>query len=162
LILNASRTGEVIGARWPEINEASAMWIIPGERMKGGKEHRVPLSARAIAILQEMREQTGGEGYVFPGGSAGKPLSNMAMLSLLRRMDRSDLTVHGFRSTFRDWVAEQTNYPSELAEMALAHTVGDKVVAAYRRSDLLAKRKAMMADWAEICDGQHALSENAA
>jgi integrase len=151
-ILTACRTNEVIGSKWSEIDWDVAMWVVPAERMKAGREHRVPLSDAANAILREMKELTGSEGYIFPGGLPGRGLSNMAMLVLLqRRMGRKDLTVHGFRSTFRDWAAEETNYPSEVAEMALAHMVGDKVEAAYRRGDLFEKRKAMMADWACFC-----------
>ena len=117
--------------------------------MKGGREHRVPLSPAAAAIVETMRALGGGD-YVFPGGKKGKPLSNMAMLVLLRRMDRADLTVHGFRSTFRDWAAERTNFPSEVAEMALAHAVSDKVEAAYRRSDLFEKRRKLTEAWASF------------
>ena len=116
--------------------------------LKGGREHRVPLSDAALATLKDMGQ--GGD-YPFPGQRRGQPLSNMAMLSLLRRMGRSDLTVHGFRSSFRDWAAEQTNFPSEVAEMALAHVVGDKVEAAYRRGDLFDKRRRLMDAWAVYC-----------
>ena len=112
---------------------------MPANRMKAGKEHRVPLSARAIEIIQSIKREAGKEilpaAFVFQGAKRGKPLSNMAFLMLLRRMDRSNVTAHGFRSTFRDWVAERTNYPGEVAEMALAHTVSNQVEAAYRRSD---------------------------
>ena len=152
-ILTAARTGEVIGAKWSEIDLLQKVWTVPGERMKTGREHRVPLSARALAILKEIeRDQVADEMFVFPGNKIGKPLSNMAFLMLLRRMDRDDLTVHGFRSTFRDWAAERTNFPSEAAEMALAHAVGDKVEAAYRRGDLFEKRRAMMEQWATACE----------
>ena len=133
-ILTAARSGETMGARWSELNLLDKIWTVPAERMKAGKVHRVPLSARALALLQEMealRPPGNAEGYVFPGGKAGKSLSNMAFLMLLRRMGRDDLTAHGFRSTFRDWAAERTNFPSEVAEMALAHTVSDKTEAAY-------------------------------
>jgi len=133
-ILTAARTGETIFAGWSEIDLLDKTWTVPAERMKAGKVHRVPLSARALAILQEMealRPPGDADGYVFPGGKAGKSLSNMAFLMLLRRMGRDDLTAHGFRSTFRDWAAERTNFPSEVAEMALAHTVSDKTEAAY-------------------------------
>jgi integrase len=150
LILTATRTSETIGAKWDEIDFDEKTWTIPADRIKGGKEHRVPLSPEAMKIAKAMLKVTDGE-YVFPGGKAGKPLSNNALLALLKRMDRSDLTAHGFRSTFRDWAAEQTNYAREVAEMALAHTVSDKVEAAYRRGDLFAKRKRLMAEWAKYC-----------
>lgn len=148
-ILTAARTNEVIGARWDEIDLAEKIWIVPPSRMKAKKEHRVPLSARAIKILKEL-QKLGGE-YVFPGLKPDKPLSNMAMLRLLQRMNRTDLTVHGFRSTFRDWAAETTNYPHEVAEMALAHTVSDETERAYRRGDLFQKRVAIMRDWGKFC-----------
>jgi len=153
-IFAAARTGEVIGARWSEIDTTNKVWIVPATRMKGGREHRVPLSARALAILEEMKllRQDGGQAFVFPGGKAGQPLSNMAFLMLLRRMGRTDLTAHGFRSTFRDWAAERTAYQGEVAEMALAHAVGDKVEAAYRRGDLFEKRRRLMDDWARFCE----------
>lgn len=150
-ILTAARTNEVIGAQWPEFDLKAGTWIIPAGRMKAEREHRVPLPDRAIEILRNLNKQRLGA-YVFPGLKVGKPLSNMAMLAVLERMKRDDLTVHGFRSTFRDWAAEQTNYPREVAEMALAHTVGDKVEAAYRRGDLFEKRRLIMADWARYCD----------
>ncbi len=149
-ILTATRTGEVIGARWDEIDLAGKTWTIPPERMKAEKEHRVPLCNRAIEILEEL-QPLGGE-FVFPGLKPGKPLSNMAMLSLLKRMERGDLTVHGFRSTFRDWASEQTAYPHEMAEMALAHAVSNKTEAAYRRGDLFKKRIRMMNDWQKHCE----------
>ena len=121
--------------------------------MKGGKEHRVPLCERALTILREMKsaEDTNASQFVFSGGNPGRPLSNMAYLMLLRRMGRADLTVHGFRSSFRDWAAERTNLPSEVAEMALAHAVGNKVEAAYRRGDLFEKRRRLMQQWATFC-----------
>jgi integrase len=157
-ILTAARTGEVIGARWSEIDFAAKVWTIPAGRMKAGKEHRVALSDRALALLADARAVVGLDAtagaqspFIFGGGRVGRPLSNMALLMLLRRMGRGDLTAHGFRSTFRDWAAECTNYPSEVVEMALAHAVGDKVEAAYRRGDLLAKRFALMNLWAEFC-----------
>ncbi len=150
LILTATRTSEVIGAKWSEFDLDAKLWTVPGERMKAGKEHRVPLSPQAIAFLAKTpRPPTG---YVFPGQKAGKPLSNMAMLELLKRINRSDLTVHGFRSTFRDWASERTNYPREVCEMALAHTIGNEAEAAYRRGDLFEKRRRLMAEWAKHCD----------
>lgn len=150
LVLTATRTGEVIAARWDEVHLKEKVWVVPAVRMKAGREHRVPLSAAALAVLQQMREAREGE-FIFPGGKAGRPLSNMAMLKVLRRMDRADLTAHGFRSTFRDWAAERTNFPREVAEMALAHTVSDKVEAAYRRGDLFQKRRQLMEAWARSC-----------
>ncbi len=148
LILTAARTSEVIGAKWGEFNLAERLWTVPGERMKSGKEHRVPLSDAALAILGPPGEP---DQYVFPGGKAGSPLSNMALLMTLRRMGHADLTAHGFRSTFRDWAAERTAFPSEVAEMALAHVVGDKVEAAYRRGDLFDKRRQLADAWARFC-----------
>jgi integrase len=149
-ILTVARTGEVIGARWSEINLDERLWTIPAERMKSGKEHRVPLCERAVELLKQMQKIREGE-FVFPGGKARRPLSNMAFLMLLRRMGRGDLTAHGFRSTFSDWVTEKTNFPSEVREMALAHTVSDKVEAAYRRGDMLQKRRDLAAAWARYC-----------
>ncbi|MGA7809091.1 tyrosine-type recombinase/integrase [Bradyrhizobium sp.] len=148
LILTAARTGEVIGARPEEVKDK--IWTVPAGRMKASKEHRVPLSAAALAIVETRRKEQGGA-HLFPGGKREKPLSNMAMLALLDRMGRSDLTAHGFRSTFRDWAAECTNYPNEVVEMALAHTINNKVEAAYRRGDLFDKRKSLMSDWATFC-----------
>jgi integrase len=155
LILTAARTGEVIGARWREMDTDNAVWTVPADRMKAGREHRVPLTAPALAILREMAlardpEDEAGEGYVFPGRGQGMPLSNAAMLALLKRMRRADITVHGFRSVFRDWCEEATNTPRAVAEAALAHTIGDKVEAAYRRSDLLERRRALMQEWADF------------
>jgi integrase len=148
LILTATRTSEVIKARPIEISDN--VWIIPANRMKARREHRVPLSARALELIKSMAVEYPGE-FLFPGGKQLKPLSNMAMLVLLERMGRNDLTVHGFRSTFRDWTAEQTDYPREVAEMALAHTVDDKVEAAYRRGDLFEKRRRLMDEWGHFC-----------
>jgi integrase len=149
LILTAARTGEVLGARWAEINLQDKIWTIPAERMKAGKEHRVPLSPRAVEILEVVRpNRSGADGFVFPGNRAKKPLSNMAFLMLLRRMECTDMTAHGLRSSFRDWCAERTNFPSEVAEMALAHAVSRKVEAAYRRGDLYEKRQD---HWATFC-----------
>lgn len=141
LILTAVCTDEVIAACAAEID--SSVWTIAAERMKGGKEHRVPLSAPALAIV-ERTEAEHGDAYPVSSARPGKPLSNMAMLALIERMGRADLTAHGFRSTLHDWAAERTDFPSEVAEMALARTVGGKVEAAYRRSDLVDKRIALM------------------
>jgi integrase len=159
-ILTAARTGEVIGARWDELDLAERLWAVPAARMKAGKEHRCPLSDAAIAIVADMRKvnqsdpgSLSGTGFVFPGGRASQPMSNMAMAMTLRRMRRGELTVHGFRSSFRDWAAECTGFPAEVAEMALAHAVGDKVEAAYRRGDLFQKRRQLMDAWARFCTG---------
>jgi integrase len=146
-ILTATRSGEVIGATWAEIDLQAKTWTVPASRMKAGKEHRVPLSERVLEILADLPREPGNP-FVFIGGKAGASLTGMAMLELLRGM-RPGLSVHGFRSTFRDWCAERTNYPSEVAEMALAHTVSDKVEAAYRRGDLKDKRSRLMAEWAK-------------
>jgi integrase len=152
LILTASRTGEVTGAKRDEIDLDAAVWTVPANRIKTTKEHRVPLSAHALSIARDIQADRDGEdAFVFPGGKPGKGLSNGAMLALLKRMHRPDLTVHGFRSTFRDWAAERTNYPREVAEMALAHAVGDKVEAAYRRGDLFEKRRRLMDEWSRYC-----------
>ncbi len=148
-ILTAARTGEALGARWSEIDLDAGIWTVPAERMKAGAEHRVPLSPPALALLGEMQGLD--DTFVFPGGRRGKPLSNMAMLVLLRRMERADLTVHGFRSSFRDWASETTHFPSEVVEMALAHTVESKVERAYRRGDLFEKRRELMRAWAGHC-----------
>jgi integrase len=147
-ILTAARTGEVIGAKWDEIDDAERLWTIPGGRMKAGRDHRVPLSAPALAILALLKRLPASP-FVF-AANRHRPVSNMIMLMTLRRMGRTDLTVHGFRSTFSDWVAERTAFPSEVREMALAHAVGDKVEAAYRRGDLFEKRRQLMAAWAKF------------
>jgi len=149
LILTATRTGEIIGAEWDEINVNQKVWVIPDARMKAGREHRIPLSGAALAILEQMSEIRESN-FIFPGGKKGKPLSNMAMLAVIKRMGRDDLTAHGFRSTFRDWAAEQTNFPREVVEMALAHAIENKVEAAYRRGDLFQKRRQLMGAWARF------------
>ena len=147
LILNANRTGEVIGGRHEEVSE-NAIWTIPGTRMKVGKEHRVPLGQRSLELLQIAKSLDPGSHYLFSRNC--KPLSNMAMSMLLRRLGYS-VTVHGFRSTFRDWVAEETMHSPEVAEKALAHAIANKVESAYRRGDLLEPRKRLMADWENYC-----------
>lgn len=146
LILTATRSGEVRGAAWHEIDLDAAVWIIPAARMKAEREHRIPLSSQAIDLLKRVPKMHGTD-LVFPG-LRNKPLSDMTLTAVLRRMGRGDITAHGFRSTFRDWTAETTNYPREVAEMALAHAVGNAVEAAYRRGDLFDKRRRLMADWA--------------
>lgn len=147
LVLNANRTGEVIGGRREEVSE-NAIWTIPGARMKAGKEHRVPLGQRSLELLQMAKSFDPGSDYLFSRN--GKPLSNMAMSMLLRRLGYS-ITVHGFRSTFRDWVAEETNHSPEVAEKALAHAIANKVESAYRRGDLIEPRRWLMADWEQYC-----------
>ena len=148
LILTASRTSEVAGSQWDEIDRAARTWIVPSARMKGGREHRVPLSEAALAVLDRMKTTEGT--FIFTSDPA-RGLGKMALLKQLKRMEYSDVTVHGFRSSFRDWAAERTNFPSEVAEMALAHAVGSKVEAAYRRGDLFDKRRRLMEAWAEYC-----------
>jgi integrase len=149
-ILTAARSGEIRGAKWDEIDLAGAMWTVPAERMKAGREHRVPLSTAALALLKAMPDV--GE-HVFPGQRGDAPLSDMSLTAVLRRMGRDDITVHGFRSTFRDWCAESVgnSFPREVCEHALAHSLPDKVEAAYRRGDLIEKRKVLMQVWADYC-----------
>jgi integrase len=157
-ILTAARTDEVLGAPWHEIDLDAKVWTLPAERMKGGREHRVPLAGAALAVLEQVRPlalkrdgRPAPSAPVFPGPRRALPMSNMTMLMLLRRMQRNDLTVHGFRSTFSDWAAERTAYPREVVEMALAHVVENKVEAAYRRGDLFEKRRKLMEAWAGYC-----------
>lgn len=151
-ILTAARTGETFGATWREIDLKAALWTIPAERMKAGREHRVPLTPRAVEILTEL-SGLGAEpdAYVFPGQKEGRPLSIMAMDMILRRM-KVDFTVHGFRSSFRDWSGNETAFPRDVAEAALAHVVGDQTERAYRRSDALEKRRKLMTAWANFCE----------
>jgi integrase len=148
-ILTAARSGEVLGARWDEIDLRTRLWTVPAARMKAGREHRIPLSVSAVAVLERQTKVRESE-FVFPG-TARHVLSDMSMLAVLKRMKRADLTVHGFRSTFRDWAAERTNFANEMVEMALAHTVSDKVEAAYRRGDMFDKRRKLMDAWAAYC-----------
>ncbi|ODV42255.1 integrase [Cupriavidus sp. UYMMa02A] len=167
LILTACRTGEVIGARWIEIDEDAKTWVVPAERMKASKEHVVPLSARALALLKQAKGLANNSEWVFPGASPKRPLSNMAMLELVRGMGTLDaagepITVHGFRSTFRQWVAECTAHPREVAEHALAHRLPDKVEAAYQRGTLLEKRRRLMDDWAQFLATKPQLLQHAA
>ena len=147
VILTATRTSEVLGATWAEVDLDKAIWTVPAARMKAGKEHRIPLSPRAVEILEAVKPL--GKASLFPADKGGK-LSTMAMSMLLRRM-KLDCTVHGFRSGFRDWAAECTGYAHEVCEMALAHVIGNKSEAAYRRGDLFDKRRRLMADWATYC-----------
>lgn len=154
-ILTACRTSEVLNATWDEINMGSSTWTIPAVRMKARKEHRVPLTDAVISLLKSMPHIEGNP-YIFAGMREGRPLSNMAMLMGLRRMERDDLTMHGFRSTFRDWAGECTPHPRDVCEQALAHSLGNAVEAAYRRGDLFEKRRALMADWAVYCTSKPA------
>jgi integrase len=149
VILTAARTSEVLDAKWNEIDLEGKVWTIPAQRMKAGREHRVPLSARAVEILGELEKLRNGD-HVFPANKPDKPLSSMAMAMLLRRM-KAEITVHGFRSTFRDWASEATGFPHEVCEMALAHTIANKAEAAYRRGDLFEKRRKLMEAWARFC-----------
>jgi integrase len=148
LILTAARSGEASGAKWSEIDLEAKLWTVPPHRMKGGREHRVPLSDRAVALLQALPREGH---FVFAGERKGTSVAATAMSNLLGRMGRLNITAHGFRSSFRDWAAEHTPYPNHVIEMALAHAIGDKVEAAYRRGDLFAKRAHLMADWAKYC-----------
>jgi integrase len=154
LVLSAARTNEVIGGTWSEIDVRAAIWTVPAARMKAGREHRVPLSDAALAVLAAvtpLRDDAAGD-WVFPGARAGRPLSNSVFLMLLQRMDRGDVTAHGFRSTFRELAAE-TGQPADLAEAALAHAHGGKVQAAYQRGDMLERRRSLMEAWAAFCAG---------
>jgi integrase len=152
-ILTAARTGEVLGARWGEVDLGAAVWTVPAERMKAGRAHRVPLPHRAVELLTELRgkKPPAPGDLVFPGLRPGRSLSNMAMLALLRRF-KLDVTVHGFRSSFRTWAAERSAFPTEVVEMALAHTIRSAVVAAYQRGDLFEKRRLLMQQWADYLD----------
>ncbi|MEQ8440556.1 MAG: tyrosine-type recombinase/integrase [Alphaproteobacteria bacterium] len=157
LILTCCRTSEVTGAAWNEIDTSAALWDVPGVRMKSGNPHRVPLSKRALEILKRMEAVRCSE-YIFPGGRENSPLSDMAMSKVVKQLrstgqfSSDDFTVHGFRSTFKDWVSERTRHSNEVTEMALAHTISNKVEAAYRRGDLFEKRRRVMADWADYLD----------
>ena len=154
-ILTAARSGEILGMRWPEIDLDKKIWTVPAERMKAGREHRVPLSSRAIAILRQLQRLKAGE-FVFPGQARNKPLSSMAMEMVLRRMKVEDATVHGFRSSFRDWAGNVSNFPRETTETALAHVIGNRAEQAYRRSDALDKRRKLMEAWAAYCEPRDA------
>jgi len=147
-ILTACRTSEVLNAKWQEIDEASQIWTIPAERMKAGKEHRVPLSNTALSLLNALKNQQRGD-LIFPGQKRNHSLSNMTMLKVLQRLEHA-YTPHGFRSTFRTWISEKTNHVHEVAEAALAHTIGDKVVSAYQRGDLFEKRRQLMMEWSNF------------
>jgi integrase len=152
LILTATRTSEALLAKWEEIDVDAGVWTIPAARMKMGREHRIPLSGRALEILDEAKKLDGRGDYVFPGRGGHEPLSNMAFLMLLRRM-KEHCTAHGFRSSFRDWAAERTNYSREVTEAALAHALESQTEAAYRRTDLFDRRRSLMAEWAAFTTG---------
>ncbi len=152
-ILTAARSGEVLGARWSEIDLEAKVWTVPAARMKAAHEHRVPLPGRALAILEKLNTVRT-SGFVFPGQKPGKPLSGMAMEMVLRRMKSESVTVHGFRSSFRDWCGEVTSFPREVAEAALAHVAGDATERAYRRGDALEKRRGLMQAWAGYLEDQ--------
>jgi integrase len=149
--LTGSRTGEVLGMKWEEVDPDTRLWTCPADRMKGGEIHRVPLTDEMLAIIEPLRAMQ--SDYVFEGQKRHKPLSNMAMLMLLRRMEVEGVTVHGFRSTFRDWASEAANAPREVAEMSLAHKVGSDVERAYARSDLLEKRRQLIERWSRYVCG---------
>ncbi|MEG2808277.1 MAG: site-specific integrase, partial [Acinetobacter sp.] len=166
-ILTACRSGEIFGATWQEIDFDSKVWIIPKERMKAEKEHRVPLSEPTIRLLKSIQAETQSQGYIFPAPRGGGMLSDMSLTALIKRMHEQKfkenglgyidpkqnrvITTHGFRSTFRDWSADKTDYPREVCEHVLAHKLPDEVEAAYLRGAYLEKRKSLMADWAEFC-----------
>jgi integrase len=156
LILTAARTSEVIGARWDEFDLEAKLWVVPAARIKAGREHQVPLSTRCLELLDDAKRLADGGLYVFPGRSLLKPLSNMVFLKSLERMDREDITAHGFRSAFRDWAAERTNFPRAVCEAALAHVVKDKVEAAYLRTSFLEQRRELMATWASFATSKPA------
>jgi integrase len=155
LILTAARTGEVLGARWPEIDLGSKVWAIPADRMKAGRGHRIPLCGRAVEILEKLAQAKISE-FIFPGRRVGKPLSHVAMAKVIARMGVKEATVHGFRSAFRDWAGNETHFAREVAEAALAHVVGDAAEQAYRRSDALEKRRELMESWAHYCRPENA------
>lgn len=150
VILTAARTGEALGAKWEEINEKDGVWTVPADRMKAKREHRVPLSSQALAALKAVQPVRNASGLIFPSPIRdGEQMSDMALLVLVKRLAGEKFTTHGFRSSFRDWAAEQTGFPSEVVEMALAHTVRNQVEAAYRRGDLFEKRRKLMQAWAD-------------
>jgi integrase len=149
-ILTAARSGEAFGARWGEIDTAEKAWLVPGSRMKSGRAHRVPLAPRGMEIIEHMRRIRTDDELVFPGRAAGRPMSDAALRRVLQSMGRN-VTVHGFRSSFRDWAAERTNFPREVVEASLAHAVGNAVEAAYLRTDLIEKRRKLMQGWEEFC-----------
>jgi integrase len=153
LILTAARTNEVLKAEWNEVDLDKAVWTIPAVRMKAGREHRVPLAPRALMLLREAREVAGDSQLIFQGRNVDAPMSNMIFLMMLRRLGAT-FTAHGFRSAFRDWASECTNFPREVCEMALAHSIKDKTEAAYRRGDLYQKRRELMVAWNQYINGE--------
>jgi len=154
-VLTAARSAETLRARWDEIDLDAKVWTLPGERMKSGRQHRVPLSDQALAILQALPREGS---WLFPGARPGQPLNNAAMLIVCKRMGRTDITTHGFRSAFSDWCRERTSYPRDVVEMSLAHVIKDKTEAAYRRGDALDKRRRLMSEWARYCYSPSAAS----
>jgi integrase len=150
LVLTAARLGEVLEATWAEVDLTGKVWIVPAARMKAGKEHRVPLANRALAIIEQM-QSVQCSNYIFPGAREGRPWSSGTLLGRVKQIGGVAATLHGFRSSFRDWAAERTNFPREVAELALAHAIGSEVEAAYRRGDLFEKRRKLMDAWAEFC-----------
>ena len=154
-ILTAARSGEILGMRWSEIDFDKEVWTVPANRMKGGREHRVPLSPRAVAIVRQLEELKASK-FVFPGQARNKPLSNMAMEMMLRRMKQKDVTVHGFRSSFRDWAGNVSSFPREAVGRPLPMSIGDKAEQAYRRGDALEKRRRLMDRWAVYCSKRSA------
>ncbi|MQV48261.1 tyrosine-type recombinase/integrase [Sinorhizobium medicae] len=150
-VLTASRTGETMGARWAEFDFKENVWTVPAERMKGGREHRVPLTDRVLAVLTEMQKRSVND-FVFPGSKANTPISNMTMSKVMKTYEADAFTVHGFRSAFRDWASEETDFQGEVAEAALAHITGDETERAYRRGDVLEKRRKLMEAWETYCE----------
>ncbi len=152
LAITAARAGEVLGAKWNEIDLAAKTWTVPAKRMKANREHRVPLAPRALAILEEMQaHRHADEGFVFPGSRPGRPLNQRTFFMLLRRMDRQDITTHGFRSTFSDWSHERTSHSNHAIELSLAHSIGAAAEKAYRRGDMFEKRRKLMEQWGSYC-----------
>lgn len=160
MILTASRTGEVRGAEWDEFDLAAKIWTVPAKRMKNGKPHRVPLSDRAVAVIERQKDEPGQGEYVFAGAKPGRPLSSHAITMLMRRLEMERFTPHGFRSSFRDWADESTSFPRQIVEMALSHTVGDETELAYRRNDALEKRRKLMDAWAKFIGAAKAKPAN--
>ncbi|NIZ14065.1 site-specific integrase [Phaeobacter sp. HF9A] len=154
-ILTAARSGETRGMTWGEVDLETKLWIIPAERMKAAKEHRVPLTDATLALIGQRAASTPDDALIFSSeAKPGKPISDMSMTAVLRRMERNDITVHGFRSTFRDWAGETTGFPREVIEAALAHGIKDKAEAAYARSDLFDKRRKLMDAWATVANAR--------
>jgi integrase len=158
LVLTGTRLKEATNATWAEIDPANRMWTIPANRMKGGREHRVPLSDDAVAVLKSMQEIRHSD-YIFPGMHEGRPVGARTIADIVKELAGREITIHGFRSTFRDWASERTNFPREVAEMALAHTIPSAVEAAYRRGDLFEKRRRLMDSWAAYCSTPAAKGE---